>query len=155
MRSSGIVRMYLQLSFRRNYEKKYPLLSTAQDYTFQALSAQPKAWEDRLRTKSCFEQSATQVRAAGRLGDLPLVVLTARQTTLGEDPRLRDLWENTLQAELARLSSRGRQILVDAGHAIPLLAPEAVISSVSEVVRSVRRGDSEARRFDRDQPGPR
>jgi len=42
---------------------------------------------------------------------------------------------NELQPKLARLSSRGRQIIVEhSGHAIQSEAPEAVIETIREVV---------------------
>jgi pimeloyl-ACP methyl ester carboxylesterase len=43
------------------------------------------------------------------------------------------------QANLARLSTRGRQIILEnSGHAIPFEAPEAVIDSVRAVVDEAR-----------------
>jgi pimeloyl-ACP methyl ester carboxylesterase len=86
-------------------------------------------------------QSWDQVRAAGSLGDRPLVVLTAGKP-YDPDPLLtkeqmekqNDLWINVLQAEEARLSTRGKQIVVlDSGHMIPYERPDAVISAIREV----------------------
>jgi pimeloyl-ACP methyl ester carboxylesterase len=84
--------------------------------------------------------SAAQVRSAGNLGDRPLIVLTAtRQDDIPpEIPRQdaqaeEDLWVHQLQPELARLSSHGRQIVVDSSHEMPTEHPEVVISAIHEV----------------------
>ena len=84
--------------------------------------------------------SAAQVRNAGTLGDLPLIVLTA---TRQEDipPEIppkdaqaeEDLWVHQLQPELARLSTHGKQIVVDGSHEMPTEHPQVVISAIHEV----------------------
>ena len=83
--------------------------------------------------------SAEQARAAGTLGDQPLIVLTAGRTS---DASLSGLsavdaeafertWIDDLQMRLARLSSRGERILVpDSGHDIPAERPDAVVNAV-------------------------
>jgi hypothetical protein len=67
--------------------------------------------------------SATHVRNAGNLGDRPLIVLTAtRQDDIPleippKDAQAEDdLWVHQLQPELARLSTHGKQIVVDSSH---------------------------------------
>ncbi|MBV9482882.1 MAG: hypothetical protein JO249_19395 [Acidobacteria bacterium] len=84
--------------------------------------------------------SAAQVRSAGNLGDRPLIVLSAmRQDDIpSEIPRKdaqaeEDLWVHHLQPELARLSTRGKQLIIDSGHEMPTEHPEVVISAVHEV----------------------
>jgi len=48
------------------------------------------------------------------------------------------VWMHEIQPKLARLSSRGRQIIVDkSGPQIPQEPPEAVIAAVAEIVHSV------------------
>ena len=81
--------------------------------------------------------SANQVRSAGDLGDLPLMVLTAGQAT---DTANRDLdgfrqaWLETLQPSLARLSRRGHQVVVqDSDHMIPYKDPEAIVRAIHSV----------------------
>jgi hypothetical protein len=52
--------------------------------------------------------------------------------------RQNDLWIHDLQAQQARLSTRGKQIVVpDSGHMIPYERPDAVISAVHEVWSAV------------------
>lgn len=84
--------------------------------------------------------SAAQVRSAGNLGDRPLIVLTAtRQEDIS--PKIppkdaqaeEDLWVHQLQPELARLSTHGKQIVVDSSHEIPTEHPEVVSSAIHEV----------------------
>jgi pimeloyl-ACP methyl ester carboxylesterase len=92
-----------------------------------------------------FEESSAEVRAAQNLGDRPLIVLTAAKSQLSyslsgkaEEEQQR-IWTEVLQAELARLSSRGKQIIVpDSGHMIPFEHPEAVVSAVHEVWSNAR-----------------
>jgi len=84
--------------------------------------------------------SAAEVRSAGNLGDRPLIVLTAtRQDDIPpeippQDARAEeDLWVHQLQPELARLSTRGKQIVVDSSHEMPTERPEVVIAAIHEV----------------------
>ena len=51
--------------------------------------------------------------------------------------RGQDIW-NELQAELAWRSTRGRQVIVDAGHMIPEQAPEAVTQAIYEIYSEIR-----------------
>jgi len=86
-------------------------------------------------------------RSAGSLGDRPLVVLTAGQYWKLNNPiaaqeaaEFHDTWVHQLQPELARLSTDGKQIIVESsGHGIPDEAPGAVVSGVREVVMEVRK----------------
>ena len=84
--------------------------------------------------------SAAQVRSAGNLGDRPLIVLTAtRQEDIApeippKDARAeQDLWVHQLQPELARLSTHGKQIVIDSSHEMPTEHPNVVISAIHEV----------------------
>lgn len=86
--------------------------------------------------------SAEQARAAGSLGDKPLVVLTAGKKpaagTLGLSEQDWDeyqrVWADDLQLRLARLSSRGkREVVEDSGHDIPSERPDAIVNAVREI----------------------
>ena len=44
-----------------------------------------------------------------------------------------DLWVHQSQPELARLSTHGRQIVVNSSHEMPTQHPEVVISAIHEV----------------------
>jgi pimeloyl-ACP methyl ester carboxylesterase len=91
-----------------------------------------------------FDESADEVRAAGTLGDKPLIVLTAGKDNTNvvqlpkgfsrEDYQVSHSLFEDLQAEQAHLSNRGRQIIVsDSGHMIPLERPDVVVSAVRQV----------------------
>jgi pimeloyl-ACP methyl ester carboxylesterase len=80
------------------------------------------------------------------LGDRPLIVLTAGRMTFTPEPfltkeieyKLRNVF-GELQAEQARLSTRGKQIVVsDSGHVIMFERPDAVISAIHEVWTEAR-----------------
>jgi len=76
-----------------------------------------------------------------------LIVLTAGQYWKPNDPvaakeisEFHGTWIHQLQPELARLSTRGKQIIVEnSDHGIPEQAPEAVVGAVHEVVIEVRK----------------
>ena len=89
------------------------------------------------------------MRAAGNLGERPLVVLTAGKE---EDPKdlpkgldkrdldeFRKIWMNDLQVQEAHLSTRGKQVIVpDSTHMIPFFRPDAVITAIREVCEAVK-----------------
>jgi len=82
------------------------------------------------------------VRKAGSLGDRPLVVLTAGgywapEGFEKEAAEYHEIQVHQLQAGLARLSTRGRQIVVDAGHGMDE-SPDSIITAVRQVVDEVR-----------------
>ena len=79
---------------------------------------------------------------AGSLGDRPLVVLTAGKYWAPdgfekEAAQYHEIWVHQLQASLVRLSTRGRQVIVDAGHGMEE-SPDAIVIAVREVVDEVR-----------------
>jgi len=81
-------------------------------------------------------------RNAGSLGDLPLIVLTAGRywAPPGLERQAADyheIWVHQLQPSLARLSPRGRQVVVDAHHDMDE-APDAVVAATQRVVNEVR-----------------
>ena len=85
-------------------------------------------------------------RASGKLGDRPLVVLTAGSYGTPDNPvaaressAFQEVWVHQLQADLARLSTRGHQVVVEnSGHMIQFEAPDAVVKAVSDVVTQMR-----------------
>jgi len=96
-----------------------------------------------------FAESADEVRRTGNLGDRPLVVLTAgkdldtkdlpKGVSVEEMREFRKTWMNDLQVRQARLSTRGKQIVVpDSTHMIPMERPDAVVNAIHEVCDAVR-----------------
>jgi pimeloyl-ACP methyl ester carboxylesterase len=88
--------------------------------------------------------SAAQVRAAGSLGAMPLVVLTRGHSPLppsfpaGIAARLEGVWR-TLQNKLAGLSTRSEHVLApQSGHFIQLDQPGLVVGAIQQVVDAAR-----------------
>lgn len=115
--------------------------------TLEALRRQPKAIAT-LAGDGTAPESCAQAHAAPGLGDRPLIVLTrGRLPEPSGDAEIdrqtaayAQVWMHELQPQLARLSSRGRQVIVrDSGHHIPDDAPKAVIDAVRTVVAESRR----------------
>jgi pimeloyl-ACP methyl ester carboxylesterase len=78
----------------------------------------------------------------GILGDLPLIVLTREQGGYGDDhgvpaPQL-EKERRDAQAALARLSTRGEQRILRAGHQVHLEAPDEVTRAIRDVGAAAR-----------------
>ena len=85
---------------------------------------------------AAWRPSSAEARAAGSLGGRPLIVLGAGD--IGEPPEFREMWANA-QSELARLSTRGKQITAGNGASDLLYeAPDAIADAVRQVVAQVR-----------------
>jgi pimeloyl-ACP methyl ester carboxylesterase len=89
-----------------------------------------------------IQTSAAQARAAGMIGNKPLIVLTgvkqdsALKNALSPEDfaRFQQIWVRTLQPRLAQLSTRGEQVILpDVGHDIPGERPEAIVNAVRKV----------------------
>jgi pimeloyl-ACP methyl ester carboxylesterase len=90
-----------------------------------------------------IEVSAEETRTADHIANKPLVVLTAGRTidaglkaalNQQDQAAYQEIWVNDLQRRLARLSSRGRSVLVaDSGHDMPTDRPDAIVSAVQEL----------------------
>ena len=91
---------------------------------------------------------------AGRLGDLPLVVLARKDggypSGLNRTPAELEAERLASQRALAAWSRRGRLQLVSAGHELHLEAPDVVASAIEEVAGAVRRSSSTRPEPDRD-----
>jgi len=80
------------------------------------------------------------------LGDMPLIVLSRGQTQMSTGPGISaedveqfKVANDEMQAELAALSTSGKQIIAeDCGHHIHVEQPELVIDAIREVVEGVR-----------------
>jgi pimeloyl-ACP methyl ester carboxylesterase len=136
----GLVRLLLKTSRPpRNTPSGF---TPEQAATFQGLELQTKSY---VAAAVCnFEEKVSaQMRAAGNLGDRPLIVLTAGQPFRVGDPEadkelvaFHEIWVYQFQAQLARLSTRGRQVIVEqSNHAID---PDVVLKAIHEVVVEIR-----------------
>ncbi|MGA8441896.1 MAG: hypothetical protein WB762_12460 [Candidatus Sulfotelmatobacter sp.] len=106
------------------------------------LILQSKYLRARASELEVIKTSAQQARAAGHIADKPLIVLTAGQNS---DPILSSglskqdfddfhrIWVDDLQARLAHLSTKGKQIILpDSGHDIPNDRPDAVVNAARD-----------------------
>lgn len=103
-------------------------------------------WSDPSSTDEGFDlaASAVQVQAAGHLGDVPLVVITAGIDEWDtESPpaiarALADDWLH-MQQELAALSTNGTHIIAtESTHAIQDCQPDLVVDVIRKLVEDIR-----------------
>jgi len=134
-----------------------PDVTPEQCNTLAKLEAQPKAFRTDAE-QACAATDEGRVvpregggnpdinsaaRNAGSLGDRPLVVLTAGRYWAPdgfekEAAEYHEIWVHQLQASLVRLSTRGRQVIVDAHHDMAE-SPDSMVTAVRQVVDEVRR----------------
>jgi pimeloyl-ACP methyl ester carboxylesterase len=88
-----------------------------------------------------IDESALETRASGNLGDRPLIVLTAGQAMPEPGVPARDaeaferMWVDEFQPSLAKLSTRGKRIMVEnSNHLIALMQPKIVANAIEEVL---------------------
>ena len=106
--------------------------------TVAAFWTQPKFFAAVASQAESLPQSAAQISATGQYGDMPLVVLSASNSS---PSRFED------HEALAHLSSRGKHIVAsNGGHWVQLDEPQLVVASIREVVEFVRRQSCRPRR---------
>jgi pimeloyl-ACP methyl ester carboxylesterase len=99
--------------------------------TYQPYSVAPRSVQTVVDEFIGMAEGGMQARAVTTLGDLPLIVLTAR---LDNDAS----WQER-QAELLQLSSNSQQIFADqSGHSIHIEQPEAAIAAILQMVHQIR-----------------
>jgi pimeloyl-ACP methyl ester carboxylesterase len=112
-----------------------------------ALTRQPVAIASVASGGVVGSESYEEAESAGQLRDLPLIVLT-RGKPLGSEPgeevppdrlRYEQVWMHEIQPRLARLSTRGRQVILrNSGHRIPDDAPQAIVEAVQSILAELR-----------------
>lgn len=146
----------------REHRPPEPDFTPEQNDTLAKLEAQPKAFradadqacaatdQGRIvpRTGGGNPEIDSAVRNAGSLGDRPLIVLTAGRYWAPpgfekEAAEYHEIRVHQLQANLARLSTHGRQIVVDAGHGMEE-SPGSIITAVQQIVDEVRANNNTA-----------
>jgi len=108
--------------------------------------------------EASLEATASQVKRAGLLGDLPLIVVTATGPTWWPDmphdvdpSRFRHMWLN-LQADLLKISTNSRQVFADRStHFVNFDQPEIIIEQVRQLIEL---GRPVLTKGDMQQPGP-
>jgi pimeloyl-ACP methyl ester carboxylesterase len=116
-------------------------LPTPQNDQLLASFAASKDWDAQTAEYMALPATNAQVRAAGLLGDLPLVVVSA--TEHGTPADLEQLWQGW-QQEMATLSTNRLHRVVDrASHTSLVFAAEdakASIAAIQTVIEAVRTG---------------
>lgn len=107
------------------------------------LILQSKYLRARASELELIRTSAEQARASGNISAKPLTVLTAGKNsdeTLSTGLSKQDfddfhrIWVDELQTRLARLSTRGKQIVLpNSGHDIPSESPDAIVNAVKDL----------------------
>ena len=123
-----------------------PGFTSSEAALLAAVRSQPKAF---VVSAECdaWQLSAAEARAAGNLGDLPLIVLAAgTPMTVGDPAADREIvashqvWVHQLQPRLAALSTNGRQVVIARSrHGIASDAPGSVVEAVREILSKVGR----------------
>jgi len=104
--------------------------------TIWRLTQSAKARSALLQEIAAWERSTAEARTAGSLGDRPLIVLSGQNTAL--PPEYRNVWME-LQADLARLSTRGKLVaLPESGDDLIYRAPQAIAEATRQVVGDIR-----------------
>ena len=116
----------------------------SRDEIIAALRQQPKSFVGNVSAGIVLPESFAEATSVTRLGDFPLIVLTASQPLDFGNPELnreavayQQVWIHEIQPKLVGLSAHGRQIVVpNANHgSIPR---EVIISAIREVVTEAR-----------------
>ena len=108
------------------------------------LRRQPKSFVNNVDTGMVLNESYAEARAIPSLGDIPLVVLTAGKASDFGDAELnrqaeayQQIWAYEIQPKLAKLSTKGRQIVVpEATHAT--IPQEIIVKALHDVVNEAR-----------------
>ena len=112
-----------------------PGLTATEWATIWRLTQAPKARTALLQEIASLAQSVSEARAAGTLGNRPLIVISSENATAS--PQDHDLWQQ-LQQDLRHLSTRGTLIQVNQSRGdLIYQAPEAIVAAVHQVVDQV------------------
>jgi hypothetical protein len=116
----------------------------SRDEIIAVLRQQPKSVVNNASTGIVLPESYAQARSAAGMGARPLIVLTAGQPYDFRDPELNNqaaayqqIWIHEMQAQLVRLSTRGRQIVVENSNHGSIPA-DVVITGIRDVVTELR-----------------
>jgi pimeloyl-ACP methyl ester carboxylesterase len=134
----GIMRRILHA---QQVEYKLPPDLLEEDTYLSAQAKAVRAMVAELEAATDDDQDAQQVRkygsAPGSLGDMPLIILSAgvppQVTSIKGLDEFMKVVVTDLHVRVARLSSKGKQVIVDASHFIPFEKPQFVIGAIREV----------------------
>jgi pimeloyl-ACP methyl ester carboxylesterase len=109
----------------------------------EQFSRTPGPYEELAAVIEAMDSSTAQVRRAGALGDLPLVVVSARRSFdafrhLPIDVAASNAAWNQLQSELGRLSSCSMHLWSESGdHNIQVTDPAIVVEGIRSIVQAL------------------
>ena len=126
-------------------------LSLHDTVVIHELQLEPKAFDASLYEGLSRPETLAQVKAVRTLGSTPLIVLSGAKEppvhldSESEKEALDHFMEwrvHVTQAHLAKLSKRGRQVVLsDVGHAIPTEAPQSIVDAVRDTLLHARGAD--------------
>lgn len=124
-------------------EGKNPSQMTREEI-IAALRAQPKSFVGNASAGIVLPESYDEAKAVVKLGDFPLIVLTAGQSFDFRNAELnreaeayQQVWIHEIQTKLVKLSTRGSQIVVPNGtHAT--IPQEVILGAIRDVVTEAR-----------------
>jgi pimeloyl-ACP methyl ester carboxylesterase len=109
-----------------------------------ALRQRPKSVANNISTGVVLPESYEEARRARGIGDRPLIVLAAGRPMDFGDPELnrqtaayQQVWVHEMQAGLASLSTRGREIVVENSNHTNI-PPDVTVNAVREIVADER-----------------
>jgi hypothetical protein len=107
------------------------------------LILQSKYLQARASELEMIKTSVQQARVAGKIADKPLIVLTGGKNSdqilsnglsKWDFDDFHRIWVDELQARLAHLSTKGKQLVVPAsGHDIPNDRPDTIVNAVRDI----------------------
>jgi pimeloyl-ACP methyl ester carboxylesterase len=117
-----------------------------QEELIAALRERPKSFVGNASTGIVLPESFAEASSVTRIGDFPLIVLTAGQSYDFGDANMnkeaaayQQVWIHEIQPKLVGLSTQGRQIVFPhANHGS--MPQEAIVSAIREVVTKARNG---------------
>lgn len=131
MAQFGILRMMGKSAGEQSLPAHVKQLPADKQEAYMILMSHPAFFETALGEWQVVDESCKQLRELGKLGDLPLVVLTAGNN-------LESVWQS-LQDELASLSTNSAHVIAEgSGHFIHLDRPDLVITAIQQVVDQSR-----------------
>jgi len=140
-----MARLFNQVGFYRlglsNRPPPAPLpegITSSEWNTIWRLTRSAKARSALLQEIAAWQRSTAEARTAGSLGDRPMIVLSGENTALPSEDR--NVWMD-LQADLARLSARGKLVaLPESSDDLIYRAPHAIADAARQVVDGIRLG---------------
>jgi len=142
----GIVRLAGLLGFFEFFKKELRNFPQEELKRIKLSYYLSKHWEAMYREVRDIKQSSQQMKQAGTLGNMPLVVITVsnflKRSYLTAWLPLRQTDESwkKMQDELVKLSSNSKEIIAEkSGHFVWIDEPEVMVQAVRELVAMVRK----------------